>query len=311
MRQSFKNSPIAVFGFNRAASLYQVFLSLSNNKESISSILYFFLDGPKSKKDVVAQNEILKHLSLFNENFKKINIIQSNENKGLKKSIIEGLNYVFENHETCIVIEDDIVVSENFLEFMNLSLNRYNSFDIAAISGYQYPIKLNDNYIYKSTMFSCWGWATWKPKWRKLNLNCSYLLKKLFLSNPIKFAVSFHFTYIEQLLLNRYKVIDTWFIYWYATNYINKKECIYPPKTLVENIGFNESGTNADKDYEDVFYSSYADFSKINFANQIQTIPLKLFKRFFIKLNGGYFIGFIKIINRWYELVKNIFQKIS
>ena len=92
MRQSFKNSPIAVFGFNRAASLYQVFLSLSNNKESISSILYFFLDGPKSKKDVVAQNEILKHLSLFNENFKKINIIQSNENKGLKKSIIEGLN---------------------------------------------------------------------------------------------------------------------------------------------------------------------------------------------------------------------------
>ena len=118
------------------------------------------------------------------------------------------------------------------------------------------------------------------------------------LSNPIKFAVSFHFTYIEQLLLNRYKVIDTWFIYWYATNYINKKECIYPPKTLVENIGFNESGTNADKDYEDVFYSSYADFSKINFENHIQTIPLKLFKQFFIKLNGGYFIGFINIITK-------------
>jgi|GEM_PF-4815558 len=44
---------------------------------------------------------------------------------GLASSIINGVSAVIANHKKVIVLEDDLVVSINFLDFMNQALQVY------------------------------------------------------------------------------------------------------------------------------------------------------------------------------------------
>lgn len=48
-------------------------------------------------------------------------------NMGLAKNIILGVTKVLSIKKKAIILEDDILVSENFLKFMNLCLNKYEN----------------------------------------------------------------------------------------------------------------------------------------------------------------------------------------
>ena len=92
-----------------------------------------------------------------------------------------------------IVIEDDLICSDNLLNFMNDSLDFYQeNKDIWSISGYTYPLNSLKNYassVYLTYRGSSWGWATWKDRWDTVNWNMDYFPKLLL--NPIKFLASF------------------------------------------------------------------------------------------------------------------------
>ena len=66
------------------------------------------------------------------------------------------------------MLEDDIISSKNFLNFMNDALNHYQSFkDIWHINGYSVINDANKkNEIYITQLMSCWGWATWENRWK-------------------------------------------------------------------------------------------------------------------------------------------------
>ena len=62
-------------------------------------------------------------ISYYKKKWKcKKKIIVSKSNKGLKKSIIDGLNYVFENYEKAIILEDDCIPNKSFFLFCSLML---------------------------------------------------------------------------------------------------------------------------------------------------------------------------------------------
>lgn len=60
------------------------------------------------------------------QGFKSINIIESSINKGLARSIVEGVSQVVSQYGKVIVLEDDLITSPNFLHFMNQALDFYN-----------------------------------------------------------------------------------------------------------------------------------------------------------------------------------------
>ena len=111
-------APIVLFAYNRVHHLEQVVEALRKNKEAEHSQLYVFVDGPANETQVDA---VLKVTEFVNDLVWKggKTVFISKFNKGLKKSIREGCDMVFANHDQAIILEDDIIVSAGFLNFMN------------------------------------------------------------------------------------------------------------------------------------------------------------------------------------------------
>ena len=57
--------------------------------------------------------------------FKSVYVIESDKNNGLANSIIKGVNDIIKKFGKIIVLEDDLIVSQYFLDFMNRSLSLY------------------------------------------------------------------------------------------------------------------------------------------------------------------------------------------
>ena len=74
--------------------------------------------------------------------FKSVTIFKSKVNKGLAESIIDGVSKIIKTHGKVIVLEDDLVVSKNFLNFMNEALDYYYKHPkVFSISGYSFNLK--------------------------------------------------------------------------------------------------------------------------------------------------------------------------
>jgi hypothetical protein len=153
-----------------------------------------------------------------------------------------------------IVLEDDIVTSPNFLKFMNDALTFYENEDkVWHISGWSYPIDLmskDDIYLYR--VMECWGWATWKKNWHYYEKNTKKLTKEFSKDDIRRFNLDNTYNGWLQVILNKYRYMDTWAIYWYATIFKKNGLCINPMKSFVKNIGLDGSGQNCkDPSYKD------------------------------------------------------------
>jgi hypothetical protein len=94
-------------------------------------------------------------------------LVYRNTNFGLARNITDGVTTVLARHESVIVVEDDIVVSPFFLRFMNEALQTYRDVPrVGSISGYCLPLTdpVPETYFIRGA--DCWGWATWRDRWR-------------------------------------------------------------------------------------------------------------------------------------------------
>ena len=243
-----KLAPIAIFVYNRPETLNLTLESLKKNVSIKKTEIYIFSDGPtKSYLDVQKVNKVRKII----KNIKNLNIkkkIFFKRNKGLKKNIINGINYVLKNHSKIIVLEYDLLVSPYFIEYMNRSLDFIkNSKNIWHVSAWNYPIKENTHNLCNTFLWrhmNCWGWGTHKKYWNKLILNSNFFIKNYSKKQINNFNLDGRINNWSQLIRNHEKKIDTWAIFWNATIFWNNALCLNPVKSYVKNIGFNKDSTN-------------------------------------------------------------------
>src|SRR5215217_2103764 len=167
-------APIVLFCYNRPAHLRQTLEYLQANALAVESELYIYSDGPKKESDHAAIAEIHTYLSDL-KGFKKINITKSETNLGLASSVIKGVSEVISQYHKVIVLEDDMLTTPDFLNYMNEALNVYSSrSDIFSVTAYTPPISVPKNYkqdLYLAPRASSWGWGTWADKWQKADWN--------------------------------------------------------------------------------------------------------------------------------------------
>lgn len=186
--------------------------------------------------------------------FQSIHIIAQDTNQGLASSIITGVSEVINTYGTAIILEDDIVVSSYFLQFMNEALDFYEGKkSVWNITGYQYQINTK-RLKHKTTAFTrqmgCWGWATWKNRWQYFEKNPKNLLETF----SEKDIYEFDFCnkraslFWSQVKGNVDGVINTWAIFWYTTIFQHKGLCLEPIHSFVDNIGFDGSGEHCNTD---------------------------------------------------------------
>jgi hypothetical protein len=238
-----KYAPIALFAYNRLWHLRQTIGSLLTNEIASMSELFIFSDGPKNNNAVSEVAKVRAYITSIT-GFKQIHIIERDENFGLAKSIISGVSMLLNQFSKVIVLEDDLVVSPYFLQFMNEGLQKYeNQQQVASIHGYVMPVKekLPETFFLRGA--DCWGWATWKRAWKNFEPDGTALLSQLQKNKWTKEFDFNHSTPNVQMLKDQIaNKNNSWAIRWHASAFIHHMLTLYPGKSLVQNIGMDNSG---------------------------------------------------------------------
>lgn len=163
-------APIILFAYKRPHELQQTIQALRANHLAAQSELYVFADGPRYPADepkVAATRAVLDQI----RGFKAVHRIDSPHNIGCADSIIAGITSVLKQHQSAIVVEDDIVTSPNFLDFMNQCLRQYAAnHAVFSVGGYTFPLRKPTGYtddVYFFGRTCAWGWGIWADRWLK------------------------------------------------------------------------------------------------------------------------------------------------
>ncbi|WP_170367916.1 glycosyltransferase family 2 protein [Ruegeria arenilitoris] len=239
-----KLAPICLFAFNRPDHTRQTLAALRDSPLAESSDLTVFVDGPRVPEEARLTGEVVDIVAEA-KGFRSVKLIKQSTNQGLAKSVIDGVTMMLDEHEQVIVLEDDIVVSPPFLEFMNRSLATLKCSDqVASISGYSEPIS-NMPEAYFLRKGSSWGWATWRRVWNCVQWDGQALLSELEASGRLKdleFEANsgFHKMLEDQVASKN----NSWAIRFYVWCFLNQKLHLLPGRSLVQNIGHDGSGTH-------------------------------------------------------------------
>lgn len=278
-------SPILLFTYNRLWHTQKTVESLLQNEISEKSSLFIFSDGAKNENDNEKVNDVRNFIKKI-KGFNQIEIIEREKNYGLAENIINGVSTVIKNSKKVIVLEDDLSVAPYFLKFMNDALNFYEDEEkVGSIHGYVYPVEG----ILPGTFFirgaDCWGWATWERAWKLFERDGKVLSEKLKsnkLINEFNFEGSYNY---YKMLQNQIKgKNNSWAVRWHASLFLNNKLTLYPGKTLVNNIGADDSGTHVKKTevYDNKLFDKPIEIKNIELKESIEA--KKLFIHYFNKI---------------------------
>lgn len=241
-----KVAPIALFAYARADHVRRTVDALLRNPEAPLTDLVVFSDAARSADKRTAVDEVRRYLASI-EGFRSVTVHAREENFGLSRSIIEGVTRMLVDHDSVIVMEDDLVTSPHFLRFMNEGLDRFAQDErVISVHGYMYPVEEPLPEAVFLPGADCWGWATWRRGWALFNPDGIELLAQLEqrgLSESFDFNGSYPFT---RMLKDQVAGLnDSWAVRWYASAFLLGKLTLNPGRSLVHNIGNDSSGTHS------------------------------------------------------------------
>ncbi|MFA5696498.1 MAG: glycosyltransferase [Bacilli bacterium] len=239
---------ILIIAYNRPYHIRQTVESLlrCNNAENTNVIIY--IDGAKDNdNDRINVNKVKEYCYSIT-GFKSIRIVERSHNRGLSNNIINAVTTELSIRDVIIVLEDDIVVSTGFIDYMNSALVFYYYTHVFSISAYSPNIKFYKNYrfsTYASPRFCSIGWATWKYKWNTIDWNISMFNTFIKSSSSRKAFNIGGIDLTPMLFQSIIRKLDSWAIRATFEEYVLHNVTIYPRESLVRHIGNDNSGTNS------------------------------------------------------------------
>jgi hypothetical protein len=238
-------APIALFVYNRPGHTRQTVEALLANTAANQTLLHVFSDAPKNEAASSAVAEVRSYIRSIAA-FKSVTIVERERNFGLARSIIDGVTSLCEKYGRVIVMEDDLVTSPYFLQFMNEGLDLYERDErVISIHGYVYPVMeaLPETFFLRGA--DCWGWATWKRGWDLFEPDGQLLLRELNAHNLThRFDFDGAHPYVRMLKNQIKGKNSSWAIRWHASAFLKNKLTLYPGRSLVCNIGTDNSGAH-------------------------------------------------------------------
>lgn len=238
-------APILLFVYNRPLHLKRTIESLVRNPLADESELFIFSDAPKTEADKENVAYVRRYVHAI-DGFKQVTVIEREENWGLARSIIDGVTRLVNEYGRVIVLEDDLVVAPYFLQFMNDALEMYKDEPkVGHIQACDFTkdASLPETFLIKWT--GSWGWATWARAWKYFNPDGRALLKELE-ERGLTYTFDFNGKYGYTRMLRRQieGKNNSWAIRWNASLFLKDILSLNVGRSLVQNEGFDGSGTN-------------------------------------------------------------------
>lgn len=277
MKEEMKTA-IVVFAYNRAEAFTQMIQSLSKCDGIKCLDLWIFSDGPRNETDLIKVDNVRRAIDSIDRNcFRNVFVEKSTDNKGLANSIIDGISKVFSSYDSVICLEDDLIVRQDFVNFMVDALTVfYDDKRAWSISGFTpYLCSLLDfsGDLFWGRRASSWGWATWKNRWEMVDWDVDdyrYFKKNSELRRKSQ-SMGKDFPYLLDYQMNG--IIDSWAVRWCYSQWKNNMLTVFPTKTRVINTGFGKDATHSKKNnviQQDLLQEkSVIDFSSIIFDERI------------------------------------------
>jgi hypothetical protein len=274
IKASLNLAPIVLFVYNRPECTLKTLEHLKRNVLADQSELFIYSDGPKpdAKENDLKKIQEVREIIRKEKWCKEVRIIESPVNLGLADSIINGVTEIVCSYNKVIVLEDDLLTSVHFLEYMNNGLNYYvNEEKVFQIVGYTAPLKVQfRNTALFLPFTSTLGWGTWARAWKYFEKNPpDYVELKINRKLRNEFNLNHTFPWAEFLISQVDANVDSWGIYWWWSVFKQKGLTLFPDKTLISHIGFDQDATHTK--------NVIVDFNKYwDTKNEINIFPTKI-----------------------------------
>jgi hypothetical protein len=238
-------APIVLFVYNRPWHTRRTVEALVKNELAGESDLFVYSDAAKSADGAPAVREVRDYLATVS-GFRSVTVTERDRNLGLAGSVIAGVSETVARFGRVIVVEDDLVTSPHFLRYMNDALELYRDVEsVISVHGYLYPLQgeVPESFFLKGA--DCWGWATWQRGWELFEPDGRKLmdgLKRGGLLRRFDFDGSYPYARMLQDQIDGNN--NSWAIRWYASALLHDRLTLYPGRSLVHNIGNDDSGTH-------------------------------------------------------------------
>lgn len=295
-------APVVVFVYNRADKAQSCLKALETNKECAQTDLHIFADGAKTEEDRIKVDEVRNYIKEYmaKSKFAHVYFVESPYNKGLADSIIGGATEVIKQYGRAIMIEDDLIVSEDFLEYMNSGLDYYADCpNVGSITGYTLPLKTLKRYkkdVYLLRKGESLGWATWEDRWRDVDWEVSdfneYKMNKVMRKEFAAIGYG-----LDSMLCNYMEgSLDVWAVRWCYHLYKKKMLTVYPRVSRVDII-LDETATHCDAPTDKYSHKHIGSDTKPVFEVLKADVRLE-------KLSYRYERGIVLLINEIEEHIK-------
>ena len=242
-----------------------------------------------------------------------IHTLFQEDNLGCSKGVYTAINWLFENEEQGIILEDDCMMQESFFPFVEELLERYkNDERIGMIDGANYikEVSIPDSYgfsRYKATN----GWATWRRAWKNMDLNMdwrqtpyadSIIANMGYRSRDIKY-------WQYRINVVDHNDVSAWDWQWYFTLAAHNQLGIYPCCSLQSNIGFGEGATHTSNGKTPDYYFTDKEI-EFPLRHPKYVVPYTPFEKGFYNQNNTLYTNLMKYlpipIKMWLKKTFNI-----
>ena len=242
-----KSIIIGVFCYNRATKLKICIEALLKNPECPDMDIVFFSDGFKGDKDREGVLEVRAYIDSIT-GFKNVIKHYRENNFSTGPNFREGLTFLSDNYERFIIVEDDLVVSSNYIKYLSDGLDFYqDKKSVFCITAYVFPIKAidyqYDTIVYKR--FCSYGWAGWGDRFKTVIWDHDELNELMNTTPGFKVRLNTEgFDLVRMLKKQISGAISTWDVQLQVHISENRLKVIYPILSKVNNIGFDAESTN-------------------------------------------------------------------
>lgn len=241
------DTPVALIVYNRPDLTRRVFEPVARLQPRQ---LFIIADGPKDEADAVRCR--LTRAVIQNVNWDcDLRTLFAEKNLGVAGCPSNGLNWVFDQVDRCIVLEDDTLPDFSFFDYCRQLLDYYeNNESVLSIGGANLCGQLPIDASYGFSRFSLppWGWATWRRAWKYYDFRMDdWMLQKGEIAKL--FGATFPFW---EPILTRYSLkLTSWDIQWNYLIWKQKGKVIIPKYNMIRNLGYGAgaSFTTADQSF--------------------------------------------------------------
>jgi hypothetical protein len=275
------DAPIAIFAFNRPALTRRVHDAVSRLRPRS---LFLIADGPRrGRPDEQAICEEVRRILTNVDWHCTVNTHFSPYNMGCGRRMSSGLDWLFQQTDSAIILEDDCLPSPQFFYFCRAMLEQYrHDARVGTIAGTN--IAASHASFPASYLFSrypqAWGWATWRRSWDLYDYD---MLKLDRFRETGLLAAALGNRAAEKFWLKQFEAVrsgalDTWDCQLCLTSLCQSWLNVIPSVNLVSNIGFGPDATHttAPSDKAELpvqtlpwpiehpeFFVSHADFDRL------------------------------------------------